>query len=121
MERAEALQCFEKVFGAKAEDLFTAAGRINVIGEHVDYCGGKVFPAALNLRCNVYGRKTGGKTILQLPCRFVSKGNSDDFPGTGNIHSAKTMHPVDLKICGMVRERFQKPQVFFRGPVRHNI
>ena len=63
MERAEALQCFENVFGAKAEDLFTAAGRINVIGEHVDYCSGKVFPAALNLRCNVYGRKTGGKTI----------------------------------------------------------
>ena len=63
MERAEALQCFESIFGAKAEDLFTAAGRINVIGEHVDYCGGKVFPAALNLRCNVYGRKTGGKPI----------------------------------------------------------
>ena len=54
MERAEALKAFEEVFGSKAEDLFTAAGRINVIGEHVDYCGGKVFPAALNMRCNVY-------------------------------------------------------------------
>ena len=63
MERTEAMQQFESLFGAKAEDLFTAAGRINVIGEHVDYCGGKVFPAALNLRCNVYGRKTGGKTV----------------------------------------------------------
>lgn len=63
MERAEALKAFEEVFGSKAEDLFTAAGRINVIGEHVDYCGGKVFPAALNLRCNVYGKKTGGKVI----------------------------------------------------------
>ena len=63
MERVEAMQAFEKTFGAPAEDLFTAAGRINVIGEHVDYCGGKVFPAALNLRCNVYGRKTGGNTI----------------------------------------------------------
>ncbi len=63
MERAEAMQAFENVFGAKAEDLFTAAGRINVIGEHVDYCGGKVFPAALNLRCNVYGRKTDTKTV----------------------------------------------------------
>jgi galactokinase len=63
MERAEALKAFEEVFGGKAEDLFTAAGRINVIGEHVDYCGGKVFPAALNLRCNVYGKKTGGKVI----------------------------------------------------------
>ena len=63
MERTEAMQQFEALFGVKAEDLFTAAGRINVIGEHVDYCGGKVFPAALNLRCNVYGRKTGGKTV----------------------------------------------------------
>ena len=63
MEKAEAMQAFEQVFGAKAEDLFTAAGRINVIGEHVDYCGGKVFPAALNLRCNIYARKTGGNTV----------------------------------------------------------
>ncbi len=54
---------FERVFGEKAEDLFTAGGRINVIGEHVDYCGGKVFPAALNLRCNVYGKKRGGTTV----------------------------------------------------------
>ncbi|MBQ9728664.1 MAG: galactokinase [Clostridia bacterium] len=57
------MQQFEAFFGAKAEDLFTAAGRINVIGEHVDYCGGKVFPAALNLRCNVYARKTEGNVI----------------------------------------------------------
>ena len=63
MERTEAMQAFESAFGACAEDLFTAAGRINVIGEHVDYCGGKVFPAALNLRCNIYGKKTGGKKV----------------------------------------------------------
>ena len=63
MEQTEAMQQFESIFGGKAEDLFTAAGRINVIGEHVDYCGGKVFPAALNLRCNVYGRKRGGNVI----------------------------------------------------------
>ncbi len=63
MKKTEAMHCFEKTFGAPAENLFTAAGRINVIGEHVDYCGGNVFPAALNLRCNVYARKTGGNTI----------------------------------------------------------
>ena len=63
MERTEAMQAFRSYFCAEAEDLFTAAGRINVIGEHVDYCGGRVFPAALNLRCNVYGRKTGGNVI----------------------------------------------------------
>ncbi len=63
MERTEAMKQFEELFGDKPEDLFTAAGRINVIGEHVDYCGGKVFPAALNLRCNVYAKKRGGKKI----------------------------------------------------------
>lgn len=63
MERTEAMQAFENVFGYAAEDLFTAAGRINVIGEHVDYCGGKVFPAALNLRCNIYAKKTGGNKV----------------------------------------------------------
>jgi galactokinase len=63
MEIIQAKEVFKSIFGAEAEDLFTAAGRINVIGEHVDYCGGKVFPAALNLRCNVYGRKTGSNVI----------------------------------------------------------
>ncbi len=63
MERQEALKTFEEIFGAAAEHLFTAAGRINLIGEHIDYCGGKVFPAALNLRCNVYARKNGREKI----------------------------------------------------------
>ena len=68
MKKTEALQAFKDAFQTEATDLFTAAGRINVIGEHVDYCGGKVFPAALNLRCNVYARKTGGKTIRMAFC-----------------------------------------------------
>lgn len=63
MERNEAIGLFESLYRAAPQDLFTAAGRINVIGEHVDYCGGKVFPAALNLRCNVYARKNGENVI----------------------------------------------------------
>lgn len=63
MEKKEAEALFTQLFRGQAEDLFTAAGRINVIGEHVDYCGGKVFPAALNLNCGVYGRKNGENVI----------------------------------------------------------
>ena len=37
MERNEAIGLFESLYRAAPQDLFTAAGRINVIGEHVDY------------------------------------------------------------------------------------
>ncbi|MBA4494205.1 galactokinase [Paenactinomyces guangxiensis] len=43
-------QLFEKIFGKGAWEtrLFFAPGRVNLIGEHTDYTGGWVFPAALS-------------------------------------------------------------------------
>jgi galactokinase len=43
---------FEKAFGVTPR-IFVGPGRINIIGEHVDYCGGMVMPAAIDRACYV--------------------------------------------------------------------
>lgn len=48
---------------ADYEYKITAAGRINIIGEHIDYCGGKVLPAALKLANTVFARKNNSDKI----------------------------------------------------------
>ena len=41
-------QRFEEIYGTKVEHLYFAPGRVNLIGEHIDYNGGRVFPCALS-------------------------------------------------------------------------
>ena len=44
------LERFNKVFGSEENtEFFFSPGRVNMIGEHIDYNGGHVFPCALSL------------------------------------------------------------------------
>ncbi|MDD7592734.1 MAG: galactokinase [Peptoniphilaceae bacterium] len=45
----ELSSAFRAHFGEKAARLFFAPSRINIIGEHIDYNGGNVFPCALTI------------------------------------------------------------------------
>ena len=38
---------FKELYGVKPHFYCRAPGRVNIIGEHIDYCGYSVLPAAL--------------------------------------------------------------------------
>ena len=48
MTTQEMKKAFEEAYGRKAEKVYFSPGRVNLIGEHVDYQGGSVFPCALS-------------------------------------------------------------------------
>lgn len=54
----ELVKEFKKIYGGKEDNIriFEAPGRINLIGEHIDYNGGHVFPAALEFKNIVIAR-----------------------------------------------------------------
>ena len=43
-------QAFETAFGRPADGVWSAPGRVNLIGEHTDYNGGLVLPFAIDRR-----------------------------------------------------------------------
>lgn len=65
MNKEELLKEYETTFGEKGKDVFFSPGRINVIGEHTDYNGGHVFPAAISLGVyGIYGPREDKKVRL---------------------------------------------------------
>jgi galactokinase len=48
---------FETKFGGKAEFYSVAPGRVNLIGEHIDYCGYSVLPMAIEQNITILARK----------------------------------------------------------------
>lgn len=63
MKTQEMKKAFEEAYGYEAEAVYFAPGRVNLIGEHTDYNGGFVFPAALSFGTYLLLRKNGKKEV----------------------------------------------------------
>ena len=49
ISKTQLMQGFQSIYQQTAETYYVAPGRVNLIGEHIDYHGGFVFPAAIHL------------------------------------------------------------------------
>jgi galactokinase len=71
-DEKDLLPLFYKKYGEndKTVKLFSSPARINIIGEHIDYNGGKVFPAAINRYLYVAIRKRDDSKIIYNTTQF---------------------------------------------------
>jgi galactokinase len=90
---------FEEVFQAGPQHIFLSPGRINVIGEHVDYNDGFVLPAAINKYICFAVSESGNST-----CTIVAK----DLNETYSFDLNDELKPTDIMwvnyILGVVHQ-----------------
>ena len=97
MDNAEST--FESVFGQPAEVTGRAPGRVNLLGEHTDYQGGFVLPAAIPQQATVSIRRNGGmahhlhsanlKQTLTVPLGEVGTGFAPYLTGSAALAGVK--------------------------------
>ena len=63
MELSEIKKIFTDTYGEGEMRVFSSPGRVNLIGEHIDYCGGYVMPAALTMKTTLIARKRNDDII----------------------------------------------------------
>ena len=77
MTKAELQEKFRNRFHKEATHFFFCPGRVNLIGEHIDYNGGKVMPCAISLGTFLAIAKNTDKK-LRFQCL--------NFPETAELH-----------------------------------
>ncbi len=90
-----ASRLFQAHFSQEPEGVWAAPGRVNVIGDHVDYAGGISIPFALQANTAIAIRRSGQPTYrvvslapgqseaakVEIPINEVGPGNPDNWAG----------------------------------------
>lgn len=80
MERSELTNYFQEKFGNSDNvRFFFSPGRVNLIGEHIDYNGGLVFPCAINKGIYAAARKNSENRINLYSLNFPALSDSFDI------------------------------------------
>lgn len=71
----QVVEKFNEIFGTEGKkEIFFTPGRVNLIGEHIDYNGGYVFPCALSFGTYAVCRRREDKTFRMYSMNFEKDG-----------------------------------------------
>ena len=115
MQESDIREKFEELFGQLPDVIATAPGRVNLIGEHIDYSDGYVLPFAITSRTYAAVRKRSDRQVriasLQRAKTVITVNLDDVRPGLkgqweryilGVLWALKIDHGVDVMIDGHV-------------------
>jgi len=86
MSSTSAADLFRRTYGRDPDGVFSAPGRVNLIGEHTDYSGGLVLPFAIDARATIAAGHAATDTIrvvsAQKPGETTTVPLEDIQPGS---------------------------------------
>jgi galactokinase len=85
---AELAAIHQRIFGAAPQGVYAAPGRVNLIGEHTDYAGGFVMPAAIDFAtlAAISPRSDGVVAVYSANFEEQVEHALDALPQHGNHH-----------------------------------
>ena len=110
---------FQEAYGCAPQYIVRAPGRINLIGEHTDYNGGYVLPAALDNEIKMGARLTGGRHLQLFSANYNAQ-QSFDTHALQDVPSAKGWPNYFLAVADQFRRRGTElpgMQVLIQGDV----